>query len=93
MKPVTCLALDGELAIHRAAELRAALLGLQAGTDVELDLSEVTDADTAGLQLLLALQAQLQRDGNHLVLTGASEPLCHAFTLAGLTLPELRTSN
>jgi anti-anti-sigma factor len=93
MKTVTRLALDGELAIHRAAELRQVLLGLQPGTNVELDLSEVTDADTAGLQLLLALQTQLQRDGSHLALTGASDPLCHAFTLAGLSLPQRRTSN
>jgi len=48
------LALIGELTIYRAAELRTQLLAaLDAGRSLAIDLSGVTEIDTAGLQLLL----------------------------------------
>lgn len=49
------LAIEGELNIYRAAELRDWLHAqLPQGGTVELNLAEVTEMDTAGAQLLLA---------------------------------------
>lgn len=53
-------ALDGDLTVLEAAGTRTRLLAaldaaLADGTDLVLDLSEVEETDTAGLQLLLAL--------------------------------------
>lgn len=49
--------LTEELTIYSVMEFRDALVGhLQPGVDISVDLSEVTEVDTAGLQWLLALK-------------------------------------
>lgn len=49
------LTLDGEMTIYRALELKELLLeAIQDGAGLELDLSNVTELDTAGVQLLMA---------------------------------------
>jgi anti-anti-sigma factor len=57
--PFTRIALDGEMTIYRAADLKVAVLEALRKTRVlEIDLSGVTELDTAGLQvLMLAKQA------------------------------------
>ena len=48
------LAIDGEVTIYSVAELKDGLAGIAPScTDVEIDLSDVTEMDTAGLQLML----------------------------------------
>ncbi|VTU33204.1 STAS domain-containing protein [Variovorax sp. PBL-E5] len=49
-------AIEGEMTIYRAAELRTGLLAALAGSegDIALDLSAVTEIDSAGVQLLIA---------------------------------------
>lgn len=48
------LSLSGELTIYSAAEIRATLAAAMDGpSELEVDLSGVSDIDTAGLQLLL----------------------------------------
>ncbi len=48
------LAIEGEMTIYRALELKRALLdGLEKSASLELDLSRVTELDSAGVQLLL----------------------------------------
>lgn len=69
------LRLDGELTIYRAAELKTALLlalGRAADTLV-LDLSGVSEIDSAGLQLLLLLRAESAAAGRRLQLAAPSE--------------------
>jgi anti-anti-sigma factor len=57
MSGVQHLAIEGELSIYRAAELRQWLDdSLQPGRSVRLSLAGVTEMDTAGAQLLLAGQ-------------------------------------
>lgn len=49
-----CLAIDGEATIYSVAELKAGFAALAPSCAmVEIDLSGVTEIDTAGLQLML----------------------------------------
>lgn len=73
-QPLT-LTLEGDLTIYEAslhkAMLQAALE--QAGAEgLELDLSQVSEIDTAGLQVLLLAQRESQRLLRPLIITGAN---------------------
>jgi anti-anti-sigma factor len=60
-----CVRIRGELTVYRAAALRPALrdLARRRGA-LTLDLTHVTEMDTAGLQLLLAFRREAnERDG------------------------------
>lgn len=49
-----CLAIDGELTIYSVAELKAEFANLAPlFSEIEVDLSGVTEMDTTGLQLML----------------------------------------
>lgn len=49
-----CLAIDGEVTIYSVAELKSGFAALAPScSEVEIDLSGVTEIDTAGLQLML----------------------------------------
>ena len=81
-----CLAVEGEMTIYRAAELHPALLDAVRTLDAPaLDLSEVTEFDCAGMQLLLVARREAQRLGKQLVLQGASPAVRDAFALLGMT--------
>lgn len=55
--PTRALRIDGEMTIYRALELKELLrAALDGASSLELDLSGVTELDTAGLQLLMAAQ-------------------------------------
>ncbi|MDY0975966.1 STAS domain-containing protein [Massilia sp. CFBP9012] len=74
--------IDGDLTIYEAAEARASLLALIDGVrSVELDLADVGDIDSAGLQLLLATARTL---GGCLTLVHASGAVVEAIGLLGL---------
>ena len=56
------LAINGEFTIYTAADWRERLLNAVVGqSDVELDLSEVSEIDTAGLQLLILSKREAAR--------------------------------
>lgn len=58
------LTLTQDLTIYHAAELKQPLLDALAASDnLELNLSQVAEIDTAGLQLLILLKAEAQRAG------------------------------
>lgn len=84
----TALAIAGEFSIYRAAELAQSLQewlprACAAGA-APLDLSGVTDMDSAGLQLLLATQRSAQLLGQPLYLSAASTAVQDTLALAGL---------
>lgn len=55
------LRLEGELSIYRATELKQALLApLAQSTTLEVDLSAVTELDSAGVQLLMLAKKSAQ---------------------------------
>jgi anti-sigma B factor antagonist len=66
-------AIEGELTIYRAAELKPVLLEAAAGATPAVDLSQVTEFDSAGLQLLLVAAREAQRHGKCLQLQAPSE--------------------
>lgn len=65
-KEIKQLRIEQEMTIYTAAEMKAQLMGvLKKDTEIELDLSQVGEMDTAGLQLLiLAKRECLARNGN-----------------------------
>lgn len=71
------IGIKGELTIYTAAALQKLLLdALNAGSKVEIDLSEVCEMDCAGLQLLLAAKREAARQGKPVHISGSS-PLAH----------------
>jgi anti-sigma B factor antagonist len=79
-------ALTGELTIYRAAELQQQLLAAlqHGGGSLEVDLSGVTELDTAGLQLLIALKKSAQEAGGQLSLAGHSAAVIEVFELCNV---------
>ena len=81
------LVLDGELTIQVAAELRSTLLNsLEAADTIEIDLSAVSEMDTAGLQLLLALREQAGELGRTVLLLNPSPVVQEVLALTRLDL-------
>lgn len=83
------LALSGELTIYHAAALKTALVTALAEVKqpVELDLSAVTELDTAGLQLVWAVAKQYQ--GRLAAASPAAQELIDLYRLtAGLSPAE-----
>lgn len=80
------LSLGPEMTIVHAAQHRDRLLqALHKGEAVlNLDLSEVNEADSSAVQLLLALQRSLSEQGRHWQLHGVGRPLLDLWALFGL---------
>jgi ABC-type transporter Mla MlaB component len=80
------LALEGDLdvfSIHQQWEQAQPLLHVENGT-VEVDLSGVGDLDLSGIQLLSALDRDLQAKGVQLSVTGAKDEWLARFAPLGL---------
>jgi anti-anti-sigma factor len=81
-----CLAVEGEMTIYRAAELKPVLLDAVRAADAPaLDLAAVTEFDCAGAQLLFMARREAERLGKRLALQGASPAVRDAFALLGLS--------
>lgn len=77
--------LSGELCIFNAEALKPALLdALKTGVMRELDLSQVTEIDTSGIQLLLLAQFEAARTESSLRFADLSEPMKEAIRLLDL---------
>lgn len=77
-------AVEGMLTIHQAAVLREQLLAACESGSTTLDLRAVTECDTAGVQLLLALDHSLQRQGRRLQLQNLPPVVQEALRRCGL---------
>jgi len=90
MNHVSTLRLEGELTIYCAQETRQQLQQALAGMDthaaptLEIDLSGVVEADTAGMQLLLAARRQAQALGGEVALKDCSPAVAEVMALLGL---------
>jgi anti-anti-sigma factor len=78
---------EGEMTIYRAAELKPALLdAVRTQEAPALDLSAVTEFDSAGLQLLLMARQEAARLGKRLAVPEASAAVRDVFALLGMDL-------
>lgn len=86
MSTRTTLALEGELTIYRAAELHRQLqVSLSAPqTHLDLDLSAVTDLDSAGVQLLMAAKRTAEATSGSLALSRHSQAVVGVFEMMNL---------
>lgn len=83
------VSLEGELSIYRAAELKPHLLEqLERADSLELDLANVAELDTAGVQLLVMVKREGARTNKPVRLVGHSDAVIEVFELANLG-PEL----
>lgn len=80
---------EGELTIYRAAELKPALLeAVRTQEAPALDLSAVTEFDSAGLQLLLVARREAATLGKRLALRAPGSAVRDVFALLGMDLEE-----
>jgi anti-sigma B factor antagonist len=81
----TLVKISGEMTIYTAAELKQALTPLLYRQQaLELDLSQVSEMDSAGLQLLLAAKKTMQQGGSPLHLVMHSHAVLDALELCQL---------
>jgi anti-sigma B factor antagonist len=78
--------IEGELTIYTTGEYREALLEkCDTKLGMELDLVDVTEIDTSGLQLILALKRQLEERGEALSFNTVSKAVLDIFEMLNLT--------
>ena len=79
---VTHLALEGELTIYRAADLKVEVLeALRKAATLEIDLSGVSELDTAGLQVLMLAKQTAQTEQRTLRLVQHSPAVLEIFEM------------
>ena len=79
------IAINDEMSIYTAAEQKARLLDcFSSCQDLELDLSEVSEIDSAGLQLLLMLKKQASADHKVVRYINHSLPVVEVIELLNL---------
>lgn len=79
------LILEGPLSIYTAHEIKSCLLAaLQDTPALHLDLSQVTDIDSAGLQLLYLAKREATRAGHTLHIVAHSDVVREAIDLCNL---------
>lgn len=77
--------LPAELIINKVVELKQELLKfLSDNSEITLDISQVVTADTASLQLLCALQKNLNEAGQSIKWHGQSDAFSNAVATLGL---------
>ena len=83
--PGNAFRLEGELNIFHGARLRDELLSLLAEhADLELDLADVVDCDSCGIQLLLLLKREARRQDKRLALVNHSACVAEVIELLNL---------
>jgi anti-anti-sigma factor len=82
----TRTALGSELTVRNAAALHAELTAaLRGASPIELDLSGVSEFDSAGLQLLVAAKKSAAALGKELQLIDPAEPVVEVLRFLSLT--------
>lgn len=80
------LTIEGELTIFTAAEQKANLIGfLMTGDELEINLANVTEIDTAGLQLLILIKREAAQSGKALSFAMHSDAVLEILEMANLT--------
>jgi anti-sigma B factor antagonist len=77
------LSIEGELTIYTAAQHKDALVAfLNSGDDLELNLSQVSEMDTAGLQILIMAKKEAAVAGKSLRYSMHSAPVLEILELS-----------
>lgn len=77
--------IEGELSIYRAAELKAEVLAaVKPKAVLEIDLSGVTEIDSAGVQVLMLAKRTAREQGGELRLCAHSPAVVEVFELLDL---------
>ena len=85
MSAANQVSIDGELTIFTAADLKARLLAaLDDSSAIEVDLAQVTEMDSAGLQLLIATKRQAGASGKAIRFLGHSPAVQDVLELTDL---------
>ncbi|MGE5467580.1 MAG: lipid asymmetry maintenance protein MlaB [Ignavibacteria bacterium] len=80
------MALAGEVTVFNAGDVRQKLLAALNGTDdVDVDLSQVTEIDTAGVQLIVAAKREAAERNKELHFSGCSPVVLDVMGLLGLS--------
>lgn len=85
-RDVFVLSIEGEMTIYRAKELKETLLGLLARPEgsCHIELSRVTELDSAGVQLLVLVKHLADKSRRDLQLIGHSAAVLDVLTLLNL---------
>ena len=76
---------DGEMTIYNAELLKAALAEfIETDAPLEVDLSNVSEIDSAGVQLLMLLKKERHGHSRQLTLANHSSPVLDVFELMDL---------
>ncbi|MBE7411114.1 MAG: STAS domain-containing protein [Leptospiraceae bacterium] len=82
----TTIYFEGELNIYSAAELKAELLEfLDSCNSLTIDLDQVTSIDTAGVQILILLKKESDKENKKFILKSHNLVVLRFFDLYGLT--------
>lgn len=80
------ISIEGELTIYRVAEIREAILPqIALATEIEVNLSGVSEIDGAGLQLLISTKVEAWRQNKAVRFVGHSAVVTEAIDLCGLS--------
>jgi anti-sigma B factor antagonist len=75
---------EGELTIYTAAEMKEKIGALLKSESIEIDLSQVGEIDTAGLQLLLLAQRECAKQEKPIVFSNPSEAVLACWNMCNL---------
>ncbi len=81
---VQTLAVEGELTIYTAAEMKEKIGALLAANAIEIDLAQVSEIDTAGLQLLLLARRECAAQEKSIVFSNPSEAVLTCWRMCNL---------
>ena len=85
-KDVQHIALAGEVTVFNASAIRDQLLGaLNETGDLDVDLSQVSEIDTAGVQLILAAKREAAACNKTIRFSGCSDTVFDVMALLGLS--------
>jgi len=81
------LRIEGELTIYTAADTKTRLVEALAAADrgLDIDLAEVSEIDSAGLQLLLLAKREAAARGGEVALVNHSAAVLECFDLCNMT--------
>ncbi len=78
------LAIEGEMTIYSATELKSELAPHLSEAQIEIDLSGVSEMDSAGLQLLILAKREAMKDDRVLHLSGHSQAVLEVLDICNM---------